>query len=70
MKTWNDYKEHVKSIDPEAKLDIEDAEAIAAIVGAIIEKTQSHGYKPKKTCCYMRDSNIISCKDGIVQDNS
>ena len=35
MKTWNDYKDHVKSIDPEAKKDIEEAEELASIVGAV-----------------------------------
>lgn len=29
MKTWNDYKEHVKTVDPEGKADIEEAENLA-----------------------------------------
>ena len=33
MKTWNDHKDHVKSIDPEAKKDIEEAEELASICG-------------------------------------
>ena len=29
MKTWNDYKEHVKATSPQGKADIEEMEAIA-----------------------------------------
>ena len=43
MKTWNDYKEHVKKIDPIAKEDITEAENIALIVGAVIEKRNELG---------------------------
>ena len=38
MKTWNDYKEHIKVIDSIAKADIEESERIAVIVSAMIEK--------------------------------
>ena len=43
MRTWNDYKEHVKAVDPVAANDIDDVESIAAIVGALIEKRNSLG---------------------------
>ena len=43
MKTWNDYKEHVRAIDPIAKEDIAEAENIAAIVGAMIDKRNELG---------------------------
>lgn len=43
MKTWNDYKEHVKAIDPVANEDIAEAENIASIVGAMIEKRNELG---------------------------
>ena len=29
MKTWSDYKEYTKAIDPQAKADIEEAEEFA-----------------------------------------
>ena len=31
MKTWNDYKEHVKAVDPVVAKDMEETEEIAAI---------------------------------------
>ena len=43
MKTWNNYKEHVKSTDPVAASDITEAENIALIVGAMIEKRNELG---------------------------
>lgn len=48
MKTWNDYKEHVKAIDPIAKTDIEESERIAAIVGAMIEKRNELGISQRE----------------------
>ena len=35
MKTWNDYKEHVKAVDPEAKKDIEEIESLSAIITSV-----------------------------------
>ena len=43
MKSWNEYKEHVKSADADAKRDIEEMEDIAAIVGKMIEKRNDLG---------------------------
>ena len=43
MKSWNDYKKYVKAIDPEAKQDIEQAEELAAIVGAVTAQRQALG---------------------------
>lgn len=43
MKTWNDYKEHVKAVDPVASEDIKEAENIASIVGAMIDKRNELG---------------------------
>lgn len=43
MKTWNDYKEHIKKADPLSKNDIEEMEEMASIVGAIIRQRNSLG---------------------------
>lgn len=48
MKTWNDYKEHVKTIDTESKKDIEEAENLASIVGAIIEQRNALGISQRE----------------------
>lgn len=48
MRTWNDYKEHVKKVDPESKKDIEEIEALSSIVGAMIKKRNSLGISQRE----------------------
>ena len=38
MRTWNDYKEHVKTVDPEIAKDIKKTEGIVAIVTAMVDQ--------------------------------
>lgn len=48
MKTWNDYKNHVKSNDLEIGKDIEDIENISAIVSAMIAKRNALGLSQRE----------------------
>lgn len=59
-KTWNNYKEYVKSVDIEAKSDIEEAESIAAIVGAMIEKRNELGISQRElaSMCGIPQSSV------------
>lgn len=43
MKTWDEYKDHVKKVDPDAKRDIEEMENIVAIVSKMVEKRNDLG---------------------------
>ena len=43
MRTWNDYKAHVKSVDAQACGDMEQIEEIAEIVGAMVEQRNAMG---------------------------
>ena len=43
MKTWNDYKEHVKAVDPEAKKDIEEIESLSSIITSVTAKRNALG---------------------------
>ena len=43
MRTWKDYKNHVKNIDETSKAEMENIERMAAIIGAIIEQRNSMG---------------------------
>ena len=38
MATWTDYKNHVRDNNPEIGKDIDEAEALSQIVGAMIER--------------------------------
>ncbi len=48
MKNWNDYKNYAKSVDEQAKSDIEQMEELASIVGAIIEKRNELGLSQRQ----------------------
>lgn len=48
MKTWNDYKNHVKNNDSEIGKDIEDVENISAIVSAMIAKRNALGLSQRE----------------------
>lgn len=43
MKTWNDYKDYVKSTDSEAKQDLEEIEALSQIVSAMVAQRHTLG---------------------------
>ena len=48
MRTWEDYKTHVKAIDPEAKKDLEEAEDLAEIVNAVKAQRQALGLSQRE----------------------
>ena len=60
MKTWNDYKEQVKAKDPEAKKDVEEIEALAMIISAMIEKRNALGISQRELAemCGMPQSSV------------
>ena len=67
MKTWNDYKEHVKSVDPVVAKDMEEVEEIAAIVTAMVEQRNALGLSQRDLAamCGIPQSSVArieSCK--------
>lgn len=60
MKTWNDYKEYVRTVDPETAKDIKETEEVAAIVTAI-NKTFEGQLKQSKPFSYRRFSWLTLC---------
>ena len=67
MKTWNDYKEHVKAVDPVIAKDIEETNEIAAIVTAMIEQRNALGLSQRDLAamCGIPQSSVArieSCK--------
>lgn len=48
MRTWDDYKGHVKSTDPQNKRDIEQIEEIAAIISAVIQRRNALGISQRE----------------------
>ena len=43
MKTWNDYKEYVKNVDPASGRDLAEIEEQAKIISAVIEQRNALG---------------------------
>lgn len=43
MRTWDDYKNHVRSADPEMAKDIEETEEISEIITAMINQRNAMG---------------------------
>lgn len=67
MKTWNDYKEHVKTVDPVIAKDMEETEEIAAIVTAMVEQRNALGLSQRDLAamCGIPQSSVVrieSCK--------
>ncbi len=61
MRTWNDYKDHVKNVDPVAGKDVEEAEEMATIILAMIEQRQALGLSQRGELahrCGMPQSSI------------
>lgn len=60
MRTWNDYKEHVKAVDSESYADIQEMESVAAVIGAIVEKRNSLGLSQRQLAamCGLPQSSV------------
>ena len=48
MRTWNDYKEHVRTVDPEISKDMEELEALSQIVKAMVEQRNALGLSQRE----------------------
>lgn len=48
MRTWNDYKEHVRTMDPKISKDMEEVEALSQIVKAMVEQRNALGLSQRE----------------------
>ena len=60
MRTWEDYKNHVKAIDPIAKADMENIEELSSIVSSLIAKRTELGISQRDLAaeCGLPQSSI------------
>lgn len=60
MRTWQDYKEYVKSIDDNNNLLMEEIDELTAIVSAMIEKRNALGISQRELAqlCGLPQSSI------------
>ena len=68
MATWNDYKKHVKDTNPEIAKDIDEAEAISKIVGAMIEQRHNLNLSQRELAELCGIPPLIRCKNRIWQE--
>lgn len=66
MRTWQDYKEYVKSIDENNNLLIEEIDELTAIVSAMIEKRNTLGISQRELAqlCGLPQSSIARIESG------
>ena len=66
MRTWNDYKNYVKETNPVIAKDIEDAEAISNIIGAMIEQRHSLDLSQRELAeiCGIPHSSVARIESG------
>lgn len=66
MRTWQDYKEYVKSIDENNNLLMEEIDELTAIVSAIIEKRNNLGISQRELAqlCGLPQSSIARIESG------
>ena len=67
MKTWNDYKQHVRTFDPEMIKEMDEVENISAIVSAMVDQRTSLGLSQRDLAamCGIPQSSVArieSCK--------
>ena len=60
MRTWDDYKEYVRRIDPDAGKEIDEAECLAAIISKMIEQRNILGLTQRQLAemCDMPQSSV------------
>lgn len=60
MRTWDDYKKHVKAVSHKSKTDMEAVENLAAIIGTIIEKRSDLGISQRElaSMCSIPQSSV------------
>ena len=60
MRTWSDYKEHVKAADPQGKAYVEETEVLAEIISAVIQQRNALGLSQRDLAalCQMPQSSV------------
>lgn len=67
MRTWNDYKEHVKKVDPVISKDMEEIEELSSIISVMIAQRTAKGISQRELAamCGIPQSSVArieSCK--------
>lgn len=71
MATWTDYKNYVRETNPEIANDIDEAEAISLIVGAMIERRHDLALSQRELAnlCGIPHSSVARIESGKSTPN-
>jgi predicted transcriptional regulator len=71
MATWSDYKNHVRTINPEIGKDLDEVEALSQIVGAMIEQRHNLALSQRDLAdlCGLPHSSVARIESGKTTPN-
>jgi predicted transcriptional regulator len=71
MATWSDYKNHVRTINPEVGKDLDEVEALSQIVGAMIEQRHNLALSQRDLAdlCGLPHSSVARIESGKTTPN-
>jgi predicted transcriptional regulator len=71
MTTWSDYKNHVRATNPEISKDLDEAEALSQIVGAMIEQRHNLDLSQRELAelCGLPHSSVARIESGKTIPN-
>jgi predicted transcriptional regulator len=71
MATWSDYKNHVRTTNPEICKDIDEVEALSQIVGAMIEQRHNLQLSQRELAnlCGIPHSSVARIESGKTTPN-
>lgn len=71
MRTWEDFKKKAKASSPIVKADIEEMEALAAIISAIIKRRNELGISQRElaSICGLPQSSVARIEACTVKPN-
>ena len=71
MANWTDYKNHVRQTNPEIGKDIDEAEAVSKIVGAMIEQRHNLNISQRALAeeCGLPHSSVARIESGKSSPN-
>lgn len=60
MKTWDEYKDYVKSLSPDSKREIEEIEELSALISAVIKQRNDMGLTQRELAelCGLPQSSV------------
>ncbi len=71
MSTWEDYKKHVRTTNPEIAKDIDEAETLSQIVGTMIERRHTLALSQRELAelCGLPHSSVARIESGKSTPN-